>query len=160
MKKLCFWVTFLALSGSLHGQVKRGKPAPPLSLPSLEGKTVQLIDYRGKVVLLDFWASWCGPCRKNNPRLVSLYQAYRDQGFEIIGISLDQDSLDWKLAVSRDGLSWTQLSDPGGRHAALSYGVNAIPMAFLIDREGNLHDIDPGQRSLEGKIKSLLRQRR
>lgn len=100
----------------------------------------RLSDLEGKMVLLEFWASWCGPCRRENPFLMSLYEKYHSEGFEIFAVSLDKDKKSWQRAIREDGLEWIQVSDLQGpfNEASLIYGVTSIPDNFLIDRDGSL----------------------
>ncbi len=117
-----------------------GSEVPDLVGTSPSGETLRLSDLRGKVVLIDFWASWCGPCRKENPNVVRMYQKYADKGFEIFGVSLDRDKARWEQAIEADQLNWPHISDLKqwkSEHAAL-YGVRSIPDALLIDAEGKI----------------------
>ncbi|HVY74358.1 MAG TPA: TlpA disulfide reductase family protein [Puia sp.] len=136
-----------------------GKTAADLSLPDLNGKLVKLSDLRGKVVLIDFWASWCGPCRKNNPRLARLYHKYHDKGLEIYGVSLDDEPDDWKSAVEHDRMNWIQVIDSRGWDAqsARIYNVDMIPSSFLVDRQGVIRAVNMEGGELETAIKSLLK---
>jgi peroxiredoxin len=106
------------------------------------GKKIKLSDLKGKYLLIDFWASWCGPCRKENPNLVSLYQKFNGQGFEILGVSLDQPGqyTNWVKAIKDDNLSWQQVSDLKGwdNEVARKYGVRSIPTSFLLDPNGKI----------------------
>jgi peroxiredoxin len=140
-------------------QMNTGKTAPELSLPDADGNLIKLSDLKGKVVLIDFWASWCGPCRKNNPHLVKLYHKYHDRGFEIYGVSLDDDHLSWKDAVHHDAMSWVQVIDDKGWNAssAMAYGVEMIPSSFLIDKQGVIHTVNAEGWPLESEIKTLLK---
>ncbi len=135
-----------------------GKPAPEFSNPDAGGKPVSLSSFRGKYVLLDFWASWCGPCRQENPNIVKAYQRFHPKGFEIFGVSLDDTKSDWLQAIKKDELNWTQVSDLKGwqAEAADLYGVKAIPMNFLLDKNGII--VAKGLRGdeLEGKLSELL----
>jgi peroxiredoxin len=150
----------LCIGAGTFAQVKKGEPAPEISLPGANGSVVNLSDLKGKVVLIDFWASWCGPCRNNNPRLVKLYQKFHEKGFEIFGVSVDNTSASWKEAIKEDQLQWVQVNDNKGWNSsvAMTYNVNAIPASFLVDKEGVIRAIDFEGRALEAKIKSLLKK--
>lgn len=118
-----------------------GNIAPELAFNDPNGKLRKLSDLRGKVVLIDFWASWCGPCRRENPNVVALYKKYHDMGFEIFSVSLDKDANSWKSAIAKDGLIWeNHVSDLKYWQSAAAklYGVNSIPCTFLLDREGRI----------------------
>ena len=159
MKNLLFLWLLLTISLAGFSQPKKGKPAPEIALLNMEGNRVSLSDLKGRVVLIDFWASWCGPCRYNNPRLAKLYLKYHEKGFEILGVSLDNNPYSWKQAVQQDKLEWLQVNDNQGWDASVAklYQVNAIPVSFLVDREGIIREIDVEGRALESKIKSLLK---
>jgi peroxiredoxin len=154
--------TFLLilLTARVFSQPKVNEPAPEISLPDMDGKTVSLSSFIGKVVLLDFWASWCGPCRNNNPHLVKFYKKFHPKGLEIIGISFDENDEAWKKAVEKDKLSWIQLNDNKGNYSASasSYNVDAIPASFLIDKKGVIHSINLVGRNLEAEVKQLLKE--
>ena len=118
-----------------------GKPAPDFEETKPDGTTMKLSDLKGKVVLLDFWASWCGPCRRENPAVVKLYEKYKDQGFTILSISLDKDKAKWEAAIVKDNLSWpNHVSDLKGwtSNVGRLYGVGSIPFTVLVDTEGNI----------------------
>lgn len=124
-----------------------GDTAPEIELKDPNGKTYKLSSLRGKYVLIDFWASWCGPCRRENPNVVSAYKKYskakfkEGKGFEIFSVSLDNNADKWQAAIKKDGLSWKyHVSDLRGwsSSAAAKYRVNSIPQSFLIDPEGKI----------------------
>lgn len=106
------------------------------------GNAVSLASFKGKYVLLDFWASWCGPCRAENPNVVKAYNKYKDKGFTILSVSLDQPGKHqaWMDAIHKDGLTWTHVSDLKfwDNEVAKQYGIRAIPQNFLIDPEGKI----------------------
>jgi len=135
-----------------------GAVAPEFSMNDPEGKAIALSSLKGKVVLVDFWASWCGPCRQENPNVVKVYQKYHSKGFEILGVSLDQRKEDWLKAIKDDNLSWIHVSDLQywQNAAARLYGVNAIPQSFLLDKDGKI--IAKGLRGeqLEKKLAELF----
>ena len=141
-----------------YGPTIEGAMAPEINLKTPEGETLALSSLRGKVVLIDFWASWCGPCRKENPNVKIIYDKYKDKGFEIYGVSLDNNGDQWKAAIAKDGLGWKHVSDLGGwkSSAAQLYQVHSIPQTFLLDKEGRI--IKSGFRSheLETLLQDLL----
>lgn len=135
-----------------------GKPAPDFSAPSPDGKTISLKESLGKVTIIDFWASWCGPCRIENPNVVALYNEYHDKGLNIIGVSLDKDGAKWKEAIEKDDLTWNHVSnlkfwqDP----IAEQYNVKSIPATFILDEKGNIVAKDLRGDELKAKVKELL----
>ncbi len=130
------------------GEVAIGKVAPDISLPSPSGEVLTLSSLKGKVVLLDFWASWCGPCRRANPEVVAAYNKYKDKGFEVFSVSLDKDKAKWEAAIAQDGLKWKyHVSDLKFWDSAPAqvYGVQGIPQQYILDREGKITAIlEPG----------------
>jgi peroxiredoxin len=135
-----------------------GAVAPDFSQNTPEGKEVKLSDFRGKVTLIDFWASWCGPCRRENPNVVKLYNQYKDQGFDILGVSLDRDEKRWLDAIAKDGLEWTQVSDLKGwkNQVAKLYGVSSIPHTVLLDAEGRIIQRNLRGEKLEEKLAEIF----
>ena len=152
------------LAKGFIGQIKRiagvavGQQAPDFTLNSPDGKPVALSSLRGKFVLIDFWASWCGPCRMENPNVVRMYDKFKDKGFDIYGVSLDDNEKAWKTAIERDKLKWQHGSElkKWNSGVAQSYGVNAIPATFLIDKDGKIIAKNLRGPALESKLTELL----
>jgi thiol-disulfide isomerase/thioredoxin len=137
-----------------------GKIAPDFSQPDTLGHLVKLSDFRGKYVLLDFWASWCGPCRAENPNVVKVFNEYKDKGFTVLGVSLDQPGKRdaWLSAVRHDGLAWSQVSDLKfwGNAVAVLYGISAIPANLLLDPQGKIIAKDLHGEALQSKLNEVL----
>ena len=135
------------------------KQAPELSLPDVNGKTITLSSFKGKYVLVDFWASWCLPCRKENPNVVQAYTKYKNKNFTILGVSLDKDKDDWLGAIEADKLSWTQISDLQEWHSAAvsTFNFSGIPFNVLVDPEGKIIAQSLRGDSLEDKLKEILK---
>ncbi len=135
-----------------------GKTAPDINLPNPEGQMVPLSSLRGKVVLVDFWAQWCRPCRMENPNIVEAYHKFKDRGFEVYGVSLDRSKDKWLQGIEEDGLVWTHVSDLKywQSEAARTYNVNAIPASFLLDQEGRIIARNLRGQSLHQKLKEIL----
>jgi thiol-disulfide isomerase/thioredoxin len=140
-------------------QDKAGELAPEIAMQSPEGKIIRLSDLKGKYVLIDFWASWCGPCRRENPNVVRLYNQYKSKGFTVFSVSLDNDGEKWKSAILQDGLVWPyHVSDLLGWNTPMTqvYGFNSIPHTVLIDPQGKVIAKNLRGESLEQKLKELL----
>jgi thiol-disulfide isomerase/thioredoxin len=149
-----FFVAF-----QVEAQLSIGQPAYEIVLPDVKGNIQRLSDYRGKVVLVDFWASWCGPCRNANPGLGELYSTYKDKGFEIFGVSIDEKKSAWKKAIAADRIRWKQVIAPGSWEAptAIEWKIEQIPASFLLDAEGKVIALDPTKEEVESHLKSQLK---
>ncbi len=135
-----------------------GSKAPEIMLPNAGEKPIALSSLKGDFVLIDFWASWCTPCRQENPYLKKAYQKFKDKGFEIYGVSLDRDRDSWLNAIKDDGLPWVHVSDLKfwKSQAAKDYNVSAIPMSFLLDPEGVIIEKNLRGEALMKKLEELL----
>jgi peroxiredoxin len=137
-----------------------GVTAPDFTQTDPDGKPVKLSDFRGKYVLIDFWASWCKPCRDENPNVVKVFKTYKDKNFTILGVSLDQPGKreDWLAAIKKDKLSWAQVSDLKfwKNDVALLYGVRSIPQNFLLDPEGKIIGKNLSGQDLEKKLAEVI----
>jgi len=151
-------VFLILLSTTLKAQVKVGQAAPEISLPDFKDSIINLSSLKGKVVLLDFWASWCRPCRIAIPSVVRLYDKYKSKGLKVYAVSINKKKSAWLKAVKQDSITYLQVNDKAGWYAkvTLVYGVNEIPATFLIDKKGEIVAINLEGKNLEDKITELL----
>lgn len=138
--------------------VSIGKTAPEFTMNNQEGKPVSLSDFRGKVLLVDFWASWCGPCRRENPNVVAAYKKFNEKGFDILGVSLDKEKEAWVKAIDQDKLTWNHVSDLQywNNAASKQYGVMSIPSNVLIDQNGVIIGRNLTGEKLQNKLHELF----
>ncbi|MGM0497843.1 MAG: redoxin domain-containing protein [Bacteroidota bacterium] len=135
-----------------------GQTAPEIALPDPEGDTIELSSLRGQYVLLDFWASWCKPCRVENPNLVKAHNRFKDEGFEIYQVSLDKKRSAWENAIEKDNLNWIHVSDLKfwNSSAAKTYNIQSIPANFLLNKKGEIIDKDLKGDALQKKLNELF----
>lgn len=135
-----------------------GSKAPEIDLPQPNGEHLKLSDLRGKYVLIDFWASWCGPCRRENPNVKRVYEKYHGKGFDILGVSLDKSQQAWLTAIEQDGLQWHHVSDLKYWQSAVvpEYQIQGIPLTFLVDKEGTIIAKNLRGPALENKLAELF----
>jgi thiol-disulfide isomerase/thioredoxin len=144
------------LSGSSRADATVGQPLD-IKFQSVDGKHVDLSALKGKVVLVDFWATWCGPCVGEIPHVKAAYEKLHSKGFEIVGISLDSDKAKLKDFTKKNGMTWAQYFDGKGWNNTIStkFGIRSIPQMWLVDKKGNLVD-QQGRQNLEAKVEKLL----
>jgi peroxiredoxin len=142
-------------------EITAGETYHDMTMKTPDGKDISLSDYagKGKYVLIDFWASWCGPCRKENPNLVALYKEYKNRDFEIVGVSLDNNRDAWIKGIKDDNITWPQMSDLKGGASELvrQYGVKVIPYTVLLDKEGKVIETNLSGEKLKNKLETLIR---
>ena len=145
-------VLCLSLSCSVaFGQLKIGDQLPEITLQNNKEKAIALQQsFEGKIVLVDFWASWCAPCRLANKKMAPFYKKYKSERFEVVGISVDTDKLKWNNAITKDKLEYEQLVDPYGFDAksAVFFGVEQLPNSYLFDADGTLVSINPTEEEI------------
>ena len=169
MKRRIYTISFLLISiFSAQAQMPAvGTKATELNYKNPEGKEIALSSLKGNIVLIDFWSSWCGPCRKNNPAIVALYSKYQGKkfvkgvkGFTIYSVSLDQNMDNWKKAIKQDGLIWPyHVSDLKGWYAdgAAKYGIRSIPQTVLVDETGYVIAINPSHYLVDQLVSKKLK---
>lgn len=156
IKNIITLFSLIATVSIASAQIKVGDSYPDVQLQNNKNATVKLNSFKGKTVLVDFWASWCAPCRMANKKLVKMYDQYKGQNFEIVGISIDIDKTKWLKAIEKDNMKHQQLIDPKGgfdAKTAVTFGVDALPATYLFDASGKLIAINPTEAQIISQIK-------
>ena len=158
MKRIVLALVISFISLGAMAQLQIGSYAPEISLPNSKDSIINLTSFKGKVVLVDFWASWCNPCRASNPGVLKLYKKYKDKGFEVFAVSIDVKKSAWLKAVKQDRLTYTQVNDNTGWYSKVAeqYFVNEIPTSFLLDASGKIIAIDTEAADLDKLLKKML----
>lgn len=156
MKKIVILFLLIATVTNSKAQIKIGDAIPSITLKSNTNNVIDITSFKGKYVLVDFWASWCAPCRLGNKKLVKLHNEISSSKIEIIGISIDTDANKWLKAIEKDKIKFTQLIDPNGFDAntALQFGVEELPSKYLFNPEGILMAKNPSEEEIMKLIKS------
>ncbi|HYF31561.1 MAG TPA: TlpA disulfide reductase family protein [Chitinophagaceae bacterium] len=155
MSRTCLLAVLLLFGATALAQPSVGEIVTEIALPNTAGKVQKLSDLKGKIVLIDFWASWCGPCRRANKDLAALYDKYREKGFEIYAISLDMSKADWKAAIAEDNIGWLQVIETDGQ-VSEKWQVKYLPTSYLLDKDGKIVAIDPSKSKIESFLKRNL----
>jgi peroxiredoxin len=155
MKKIILLFSLIISISAANAQMKIGDSLPDFQLKNNKETTINLASLKGNTVLIDFWASWCAPCRLANKKLAPLYNEYKNENFEIVGISLDTDKTKWMNAIQKDKLAYEQLIDSKGFDAksAILFGVEELPNSYLFDASGKLVAINPTEEEIIVQIK-------
>jgi thiol-disulfide isomerase/thioredoxin len=159
MKRLGVLIIVMMVAVMAKAQPRVGQVAPDISLPNAKDSVVNLSSFRGKVVLLDFWASWCGPCRESIPSVIKLYNKYKNKGFEVVAVSIDSKRSQWLKAVKYFKMKYTSLLDPKGWEADVisTYQIEGIPATYLLDKDGKIVAVDAEGAALESMVVKLLK---
>jgi peroxiredoxin len=157
MKKILLITILLCAAFFVQAQPKTGASVPEIQLKDSKGNIVKLSSLKDKVILIDFWASWCGPCRRSIPHLQTLYNKYKEKGFEIYGVSVDNNANAWKRAVVENNIKWIQVNDPEGEVAG-PWKISYIPNTYLINKKGKIVAIDAPEEALDNMVAKLIEE--
>jgi len=158
MRRTVLTLFFLLCAFLSNAQLQIGSIPPEIALPGVKDSIVKLSSLSGKVVLIDFWASWCAPCRAANPYIEKLYKKYKAQGFEVYAVSIDVKKEAWLKAIKKDKLTYTQVIENTGWYSKVAeqYYVDQLPTNFLLDKEGKIAAINLEGKALFDKVKTLV----
>lgn len=158
MKKIIGLLLLISFASFCCAQLRPGDMAPEISLPDTRDSVLNLSDLRGKVVLIDFWASWCAPCRAANPYIQKLYKKYKAKGFEVFAVSIDAKKELWRKAIRQDRLTYTQVIENSGWNSKVAerYFVDYLPTNFLVDQTGKIVAINIEGKELFDKVKGMV----
>ena len=160
-QKLILFLSLVLFSKLAGAQLPNiSDPRVHIKLPTVKGDSLSLEAFKGKVIVLDFWASWCYPCRSTNRELAKLYDKYKSKGFEIFSVSLDESKKDWQKAITKQKITWVQVNDPRGWDAqtAIRWNISQLPTTYLINKKGDVVSIDLEGKELDANVKKLLEE--
>ncbi len=160
-QKLSIFISLVLMAKLADAQLPNiSDPRVHIKLPTVKGDSLALNSFKGKVIVLDFWASWCGPCRSANKELAKLYEKYKPKGLEIFSVSIDESKKEWQKAIAKQKITWVQVNDPRGWDAqtAIRWNIFQLPTTYLINKKGDVVSIDLEGKELDENVKKLLEE--